>query len=121
MITPLAMHHVAERELSKAHPFHQSHARSIREKVKKWKTFFGCSPVVAADIWNRVVAKGVMNRYPNAQPYHLLYALLLAMKYATDNVHAQMVGCHVDTFRLWAWRLMQEVHDLHVDVVSDYN
>lgn len=80
-----------------------------------WASFFGTSPPVASNIWNRLAES---NKIPKGgAPRHLLYAYVLLKKYAGDDGNAKMVGCHPNTFRKWAWLFIPLVHDLHHQVI----
>lgn len=84
--------------------------------ARKWKSFFGTSPEVASEVWNRLVEHEVIPS--GGKPKHLLYAYVLLKKYAGDDGCAQMVGCHPNTFRPWAWIFIELIHDLHWEVIQ---
>ena len=83
--------------------------------ARTWASFFGTSPEVATEVWNRLVDKDVIPE--GGKPKHLLYGYVLLKKYAGDEAHGKMVGCHFNTFAPWAWKFIPLIHDLHVDVI----
>ena len=88
-----------------------------RLERKKWSCHVCTSPIVAADIWNRVDPVVNVNRY--SKPKHLLYAFLLLKKYKSgDDGNAHVVNCHKNTFAKWAWIFIEQIHNLHGEVVS---
>lgn len=116
MITALGMDQIATEMI---HPNGRRGREAMRTRIGRWKSYFGCSPIVAADIWNRLEANGIRRNNHWVRPKHLLYALMLGFKYATDEAHATLVGCHVDTFRKWAWFIMEHVYNMHDEVVRE--
>jgi hypothetical protein len=82
----------------------------------KWSTYFGTSSIVMADIWNRI--DPVRNVDPLCEPHHLLWGFLLLKKYSGDELSSDVVYCCRVTFSKWAWILIEQVHNLHVEVVS---
>ena len=88
-------------------------------QARAWASFFGTSPQVAAMIWNKMVTNVVI---PNGgQPKHLLFGYVLLKRYSGDDAHEKIVGCSVNTFRKWAWKFIQLIHDLHHEVIRIEN
>lgn len=88
---------------------------SRRGVAKKWSTYFGIQPEVASEVWNKLLEKGVIPG--GGKPKHLLYGYVLLMRYAGDEACGQIVGCHSNTFRKWAWKFIPLVFDLHHQVI----
>lgn len=86
-----------------------------KSQAKTWSSFFGISPEVASEVWNRLVDKDVIPE--GGDPKHLLYGYVFLKKYAGDKGNAKIVGCHENTFRPWAWKFLTLIHDLHHEVI----
>ena len=89
---------------------------SEKQTEREWRSLFGTTSVVAAEIWNRIDIPAPYNA--RAEPKHLLYALVLLHKYPTDKAAAKIVNCHCNTFRKWAWIFIEAIFNLHQNVVS---
>lgn len=114
LITAQAYEAVARQVLSR--PNGWKGELSAKSQKKMWSCFFGTTPIVAAEIWNRMEPD--VNVDPNCKPKHLLYGLLLLKKYSGDEISAMTLDCHTNTFSKWAWVFIEEVHDMHVDVIK---
>ena len=86
----------------------------------RFRTFFGVSPKVVENIWNRLDPfRTIEPIHSGVKPMHLLWALLFMKVYAEESIHAGLVG-GVDekTFRKWVWVFVQEISYLEDEVVS---
>lgn len=71
--------------------------RSISLGYRKFRAFFGTSPIVCVAAWNILS----QTRPPKSQPEHLLWALLHMKQYRIEHVNAALVGVTEKTFRKW--------------------
>jgi hypothetical protein len=93
-ITPNDIKAVARDMLRKAN---SRAAVYLERKVnEQWKAFFGTSPVVTVDIWNRLEPRATID--PRLHPRHLLYAFVFLKVYGTEKVHGKIVGVDEKTF-----------------------
>jgi hypothetical protein len=76
--------------------------------------YFGTSPLVIATIWNLLEPYDTMDDC-SPQLKHLLWAFIL-MKRETQN-SSMAGGVDEKTFRLWAWRFVNEISNLEPEVV----
>lgn len=74
-----------------------------------FKCFYGVSPNVCSAVWRMF-----QNTPPNAEPKHLLWALLFLKRYNTEHINAAIVGTSEKTFREWAWELIDMLAELSV-------
>jgi hypothetical protein len=51
-------------------------------------------------------------------PKNLLWGLLFLKVYGTEDVLSDMVGTTRNTFRKWAWKIVEVLDDMEAEVVS---
>jgi hypothetical protein len=89
---------------------------------ERWTQHFLAEPVVVADVWQRLAVD--IEADPDApddriaEPVHLLWALMLLKMYSTEAVLSGLCGVDEDTFRKWAWYMIEKVSYLEHEVVS---
>jgi hypothetical protein len=89
-MSPQAIQAVAREIFKKPNP--RAAKNPARTKNQSWKAFFGTSPVVAADIWNRLDDPQT-NILPCSHPRYLLCGLLLLKVYSTEKgPHTKIAG-----------------------------
>lgn len=72
---------------------------SISVGYRKFRAFFGTSPIVCVVTWDLM-----FNHHPrNSKPEHLLWALMLLKRYHVENVNAILAGANEKTFRKWSF------------------
>eukprot|EP00171_Calliarthron_tuberculosum_P006568 IDg6568t1 len=81
---------------------------------RRFRALYGVSPRVCATVWNLITS----DLPPHASPKHLLWGLLFLKLYASENVHARIVGADEKTFRLWQWKMVKLIAALNVCRVS---
>lgn len=70
---------------------------SITLGYRKFRSFFGTSPVVCVSAWDNL-----LNVLPKkSHPEHLLWALLHMKLYCPEHTNAALVGASEKTFRKW--------------------
>ena len=86
--------------------------RSASEQKKTWSAFFGTTPEVAAELWNKI--DQVANIPDGTQPKYLLWALLFLRKYNNERDNCQIVGIQDEkTFRHWSWLFVIAIGELY--------
>jgi hypothetical protein len=78
----------------------------------KFKAHVGVSPEVTFQTWELITRKP-----KHSKPKHLLWALLFAKLYSTEEVLAGMVGVTRKTFRKWSWKFLKKIAMLKSIVV----
>ena len=73
-------------------------AGSLTVGYRKFRSFFGTSPLVCAVTWDRLL----LVRPNNSAPQHLLWALMFLKNYSTGCVNAALTGVSEKTFRKWS-------------------
>jgi hypothetical protein len=96
---------------------HHGRALSLRTELGKFKAFFGATPEVCNDIWFKL--DPTENIDGDAQPKHLLWALMLVKVYAFEKVLAKLACCDEKTFRKWAWRFLDGISEIVTPQVID--
>ena len=93
---------------------------NANDKHRKFRSIFGASSGVVADIWNRIVEKNAGDfDQPGAEPKHLLWALVFLKCYSTEEIHCALVGWpSTNTFRKWSWYFVKKIKDLKYDVIK---
>ena len=71
---------------------------SISDGYRKFRAFFGTSPMVCATAWNKLCD----DRPPKSHPHHLLWALLHMKQYCIEHINATTIGVCEKTFRKWS-------------------
>jgi hypothetical protein len=76
---------------------------AAQKEHRQFRSLFGCSPEVVAEIWYRIAPRGgEISLRKGAEPRHLLWALLFMKVYANEDVLCSMVGGVDDkTFCFW--------------------
>ena len=85
---------------------------------REWVAHFAVVPAVVFETWRLLGIDYSVEEHKNIQPVHLLWALLLLKVYANEDVLCKICGCHRDTYRKYAWQLIEMVSYLASDVVS---
>ena len=73
-------------------------AGSLTVGYRKFRSFFGTSPLVCAVTWDRLL----LVRPNNSSPQHLLWTLMLLKNYSTESINAALTGVSEKTFRQWS-------------------
>ena len=89
----------------------------MRTERGRFKAFFGATPEVCNDIWFKL--DPTENIDGEAQPKHLLWALMLAKVYAFEKVLAKLACCDEKTYRKWAWRFLEGISEIVTPQVID--
>lgn len=78
--------------------------------------FFGAGPTVSSITW-------IYIHSTDAIPKHLLWALLLLKVYATKFVHEALNSVHGETFRRWAWLIIEALSALprYVNISTNWD
>ena len=88
-----------------------------RDKDARFRSIFGASSEVVADIWNRIEAKENLER--GADIDHLLWALVFLKVYSTEEVHCAIVGWpSTKTFRKWSWYFVEKIAGLKDGIIK---
>ena len=91
---------------------------SINRQDRCFRSFFGTSWTVCAEAWLRIFPD--LSRSDKfLRKKHLLWSLLFLKLYATETVHAGLVGCDEKTFAKWVWKVVAALADLDVEYVSE--
>jgi hypothetical protein len=81
------------------------------------QSLIGTSYEICAELWNLI--NPVLSVSRNAQPKHLLWALLLMKQYSTEEVNVRLVGgADNKTYRKWSWLFIEAIANLKASVVS---
>ena len=87
------------------------------EKDARFKSLFGASSLVIAEIWHRIEETVVLED-PNAERKHLLWALVFLKVYATEEIHCAIVGWpNAETFRKYSWYFVRKIFELEDEVI----
>jgi len=87
-----------------------------RESIRKFKSHFGATPSICADIWQMLNPREHISAY--AKPVHLLWGLMLIKIYATEEVLSGIAGVTEKTYRKWAWIFVKATAELSYVLVS---
>lgn len=97
--------------------FHARGCRIIRRSPsptvtshRRFVSFFGTSPSICEKLWVRLLR----TRPSNANPDHLLWALMLLKLYDSEHVLSSTAGVDEKTFRKWAWFYVSLISKIQV-------
>jgi len=95
---------------------------------RRWIVHFQVTPNVCSEIWHRLdLSIGDPDDLlkKNAEPKHLLWALLLHATYQTEAVLSSKIqngegghAIHEETFQKWAWYFIEKMSYLEFKIVS---
>jgi len=108
-ISPAAVRRIAQDEV-----IHRV-SKSKRVSSERFAAAFGCSPKVAAALWNRLDGKELLPR--DALVKHLLWGLAFLKLYNVERAQAPPSGADEKTFRKWVWIVLDALAEL--DLVGD--
>jgi hypothetical protein len=94
-LSSAAIHRLAENTV-----IHRRTNRATRMSRERFASFFGCSPTVAAHVWNRIQVKLL---HATFTAKHLLWTLAFLKLYNSEAVLASMCRCTEKTLRKWVW------------------
>jgi hypothetical protein len=83
---------------------------SISVGYRKFRAFFGTSPIVCVVVWDMLL----VHRPHKSKPEHLLWALLLLKRYNIESFNAALVGVTEKTFRKWSHTFIYLLSNLPV-------
>lgn len=83
--------------------------RSTVTSHRKFRSFFGVSPNVCAELWCLIQNKPI-----NSKPKHLLWSLLFLKCYNVEHVNASIVEADEKTFRKWTWFFISALVNLKI-------
>ena len=106
-ISPLAIHQLANRLLQ-----HQQRKGRRKLSIRQFRAFFGCSPRVAAALWNRIH----LSAPSRFTPSRLLWTLAFLKIYCSEDVLSTFLRCSAPTLRKWVWIGIDILGD--IDLVS---
>lgn len=109
-ITAAAVHRIAEEEILR-----KLSNRSTRHSVRRFKGSFGCSPKVAAALWNRLDKKELLPA--DCLLKHLLWGLLFLKNYNVEDSQAPFLPADEKTYSKWVWIVLDALAEL--DLVSE--
>jgi hypothetical protein len=77
---------------------------------RRFKSFFGVSPVVCSICWEQLIDKMPIG----SKPIHLLWTLLFLKRYNSEEVNRTLTGVNEKTFRKWIWLMIELLAKLEV-------
>ena len=84
-------------------------------KRDAWMSYFGATPGVAAELWNRMVGHGIL--VPDSRPRYLLWALLFLRVYNTEKMNRFTSRVSEKTFREWSRYFVERIVDLEHEII----
>eukprot|EP00171_Calliarthron_tuberculosum_P007915 IDg7915t1 len=90
--------------------FRKAHGVRRQVRLRRFRALFGLQPNVIARVW--VLLSDKVPR--NAQPRHLMWALLFLKVYATEHVNRMLTGADEKPFRKWAWCFVKLISGLQL-------
>jgi len=97
---------------------HERNASPTANQIRDFKSQFGVSWHVCADVWNLLNDHNNLGKY--TEPHHLLWSLLFLKVYGNEKTHAALVGVTVKTFRKWVWIMIEKLAEMEVIVVRTF-
>ena len=88
-----------------------------KDMDRRFKSMFGCSSVVTANLWNRIKssADGIDS---GGQPKHLLWALVFLKNHSCIEILCCVVGWpNATTFSKWAWCFVDKIAESKDDLI----
>ena len=90
--------------------------RNVTEKTKEYVSFFGTTPIVVAELWNRI--NPVESVHQQSQFKYLLWALLFLTKYLDELSNCRIVGIKDPKwFRYWCWLFVEAIANVDGQVI----
>lgn len=87
-----------------------AHGLTVMTSERRFRSLFGINADMCAIAWNYSIP-----RLPrNAEPMHLLWALMFLKVYASETVHSRLARCDEKTFRKWSWLFIKLLSDLSI-------
>jgi len=88
-------------------------SKSKRVGLERFSACFGCSPKVAAVLWNRMDDKSLLPE--DMLVKHLLWGLSFLKLYNNQRVHAPGIcGADEKTFQKWVWIVLDALGELEL-------
>jgi hypothetical protein len=81
---------------------------------RKFHSWFGLSPKVAARLWNTLVLQQKLPR--GGLVKHLLWTLSFLKLYESEQVYTTTFSVTGNTFRKWVWKFLSKIYT--IDLVS---
>lgn len=85
---------------------------SITVGYRKFRAFFGTSPMVCVAVWDILL----MRRSKKSKPENLLWALMFLKQYNIESLNSAMVGVSEKTFQKWSHTFIQFIANMQVEI-----
>lgn len=85
--------------------------------LRRFKSFFGVSPVVCALTWDIIKFEAPSQSAPN----HLLWCLYFLKQYPTEHEMRSLFKADEKTIRKWIWIFLKMLSNLNVVGIFKYN
>lgn len=90
--------------------------RSANIALRRFKSFFGVTPIVCSIIWEKLT-----DELPaGAEPKHLLWSLLFLKQYSNEHNRRSIVNADEKSIRKWTWIFVELLSNMNVVTLS-YN
>jgi hypothetical protein len=87
---------------------------SPRLKQRRVKSAYGCTPLAASTLWNRLVNAEA----PRGTVDKLFWTLMFLRQYPDEGGMQAKFGAHPDTIRVWVWMTIHSLQGLKAAMVS---
>lgn len=92
-----------------------SMTRSAKVALRRFKSFFGITPIVCSIIWQKI-----KDEVPEGgEPKHLLWSLMFLKQYTDEHTRRSIVGADEKTMRKWTWIFVEMLSNM--DAVTIFN
>lgn len=90
-------------------------SQSYKMKLRRFKSFFGVTPLVCSLVWFRI-----KNDAPaDSHPKHLLWGLLFLKQYSNEHIRRSILDADEKTIRKWTWIFVKLISDMNVVLLFD--
>lgn len=94
----------------------KGNTRSIASEDRDFREFFGCSLLVACNLWQLLLDCSLLP--DGVYIYHLLWSLMFLKVYSKERIMCTLAGVDKKTFRKWIWIFINAIVNLSPDIVS---
>ena len=101
----------------------QQRTESKKTWMRKFKSWFGCKPIVCAIVWSELDCQGILDQAPRApvKPWHLLMGFYQLKTYSQAGKAADDFKCTEKTYLQWANFFVKSIAGLDKVFVSMFD
>jgi hypothetical protein len=86
--------------------------------VRKFRSLFGCSPLVCCTMYNKLVEQNLIHN--KCRVLHFMWTLVFLKIYSSENALCTLLKCSEKTLRKWVWYYLEKCSQIELVRTVNY-